>query len=46
MSVSVALKVTVTTDVDVLIEILPLAVVANNVVVVDPVNGRTVKVAV
>jgi hypothetical protein len=46
MSVSAAVKVTVTTDVDVLIEILPLAVVANNVVVVDPVNGRTVIVAV
>jgi hypothetical protein len=30
----------------VLIEILPLAVVANNVVVLDPANGRTVIVAV
>jgi hypothetical protein len=46
MFVSVEVKVTVITDVDVLIEILPLAVVASNVVVLDPVNGRTVIVAV
>jgi hypothetical protein len=46
MLVSVAVKVTVITDVDVLMLILPLAVVANNVVVLDPVNGRTVIVAV
>ena len=46
ISVAVALKVTVTTDVDVLMEINPLAVVAKRVVVLEPVNGRTVIVAV
>jgi hypothetical protein len=46
MLVSDAVKVTVITDVDVLILTLPLAVVASKVVVLEPANGRTVKVAV
>jgi hypothetical protein len=46
MLVCAAVKVTVITEVDVLILILPLAVVASKVVVLDPANGRTVIVAV
>ena len=46
MLVSVEVKVTVITDVAVLMLTLPLAVVANKVVVLEPANGRTVIVAV
>ena len=46
MLVSLAVKETVTTDVVVLILILPFAVVAKSVVVLEPANGRTVIVAV
>ena len=40
------MKFTVTIEVEVLMSILPFAVVASSDVVVEPANGRTVKVAV